>query len=559
MDIDDDARRALRRVIESLGDGATPPPSFEDLRIAATGDTPRRPVRTLVATAGAAAVVVLALVIGLTLGSDDDGRETVTATDRPDSPDDPGSDSVTTPTPDKGDDGEQVTDSDGPATIEPSGRCSAELPEFADLLRTGLFPNDLMINSGLDSRVRSTDLILLGTARSVVRSTFSGPRLISSQWTTITLDDVEILHTADGSQAPTTIAFSSLWTEGRSDLDPLAERVEVDGVRVIAFLEARESAPGGHEISRQGLFLSCPGSAAPPVEILGPLGLPSGVPVITPLDELAELIRSASATVHDRWSRSVDGPVVSLDGGGEALISGVIGLEGNCLYLDVSDGSRYPVVWPVGATWDAGRTAVTWPPAERAPDLEPLAALEIEVHPGDRIDGGGGFGKIGPIRRLLGPAAADHLAACLDEPDGEIATLNRDLDSIRVSVLGSGQPFDDEATVRPDLMQIDPATAAPGDIVDLTFPGRTERGAFFVLERRTDSGWSATHILTALWFAGRGRTWVRFDEPIGMEDIGRSGIRPDRIEIPRTAAAGEHRVCTANARANICVELSIDG
>ena len=63
----------------------------------------------------------------------------------------------------------------------------------------------------------------------------------------------------------------------------------------------------------------------------------------------------------------------------DALIQGVLELEGDCLYVRIDEvDERYPIVWPASTTWDAAQEVVITPMGDR---------LEI----GDQISGGGGY------------------------------------------------------------------------------------------------------------------------------------------------------------------------
>jgi hypothetical protein len=96
----------------------------------------------------------------------------------------------------------------------------------------------------------------------------------------------------------------------------------------------------------------------------------------------------------------------------DAVVSGVLELEGECLYVARDElGERYPVLWPSGTRWDADAQAVVTPSGET------LVA-------GDEVDGGGGYLYIGDIERLAGADAAELAQRCLDNTYGEIAVVN---------------------------------------------------------------------------------------------------------------------------------------
>lgn len=49
-------------------------------------------------------------------------------------------------------------------------------------------------------------------------------------------------------------------------------------------------------------------------------------------------------------------------------------------------------------------------------------------------------------------------------------------------------PYNEDADIRPDLVEIQPTSASAGDVVELSFPKETGRGLAFVLERGDDDG-----------------------------------------------------------------------
>ncbi|MFN3215808.1 MAG: hypothetical protein ACE367_04875 [Acidimicrobiales bacterium] len=425
MDIDDDERRAVRRVIEAFGDRATPPPAFDDLRLAADGRPTRRPVRAMAVAASVAVVLVVAAIIGLNHTSDD-SDEIVTTIDRPDTAEEPADPARAEPSPGDVDD----IDSGDQAA---AGACADDLAAFAGVLRTGLFPIDYGAAGDLDELVRRSDLVIAGTARSAVRSSEG-----SETWTLVDVEDIEVLHTTGGAAPPSTIAFSSVWTSGRPDPDPLGAEVTAGAdIAVIAFLTAFDPAPGGYAVDPQGLFLACPATDVPPARALDPLPIEVGG---LALDEVVAAIRSTSANMLEGWATAVDGPVVrwpeSPTGGasGEAEVGGVVALEEGCLYLSEGDEVRHPVVWPAGTTWDPDRMAVILPRG-------------TEVRSGDRVEGSGGFGRLRSLRqsRALGPEAIELLARCAD--GGDIASLDNDPGGVRACVVNAGENFCAQVTI----------------------------------------------------------------------------------------------------------------
>jgi hypothetical protein len=110
----------------------------------------------------------------------------------------------------------------------------------------------------------------------------------------------------------------------------------------------------------------------------------------------------------------VDGPVLtsprpSLSGGAmAAIVAGMVAYDNGCLYL-VQANSRYPVVWPHGARWQADPPAVI------------LQGQTIE--PGMYVSGGGGYLYRDMIEEIAGSQVADAAERCVG-PTGEIAFFN---------------------------------------------------------------------------------------------------------------------------------------
>lgn len=122
----------------------------------------------------------------------------------------------------------------------------------------------------------------------------------------------------------------------------------------------------------------------------------------------------------------------------------------------------------------------------------------------------------------------------------------------------ASDPPEPEPEMRPDLMIIDPAVAAPGDELALRFPEETPRGIAFELHRRTDGGWVTTHGMNS---DANGKEYAG-TVPVGTEgfgsiDVGIGGPGPDRVALPGDIPPGEYRVCTANAGDEFCAPLTI--
>lgn len=172
--------------------------------------------------------------------------------------------------------------------------------------------------------------------------------------------------------------------------------------------------------------------------------------------------------------------------------------------------------------------------AENSPDADGIARYPVGRHDGV-FAGAVTRGEVGILVRSPDQALVEQIIAS-------------------VRVVG-----DDEALVRPDLMQVAPVEASPGDLVELTYPRRTMRGVAFALDELVDGAWVRRYYLTAAGQPGLGPDWWSVDdaEGRGWSDIGIGGAGPDVVEIPPPATSGDYRICTANARQDFCATLTI--
>ena len=124
------------------------------------------------------------------------------------------------------------------------------------------------------------------------------------------------------------------------------------------------------------------------------------------------------------------------------------------------------------------------------------------------------------------------------------------------SLLPAGTPHDATAIFRPASMVIDRETAAPGEIVEVSFPDGMARGIMFVLEEETGGSWTYRYVLLAPLGDGE-PSWVPADGDLAVPDIGATGVGPDPLLIPEKAMPGSYRICTGNATENVCARIEI--
>ena len=78
-------------------------------------------------------------------------------------------------------------------------------------------------------------------------------------------------------------------------------------------------------------------------------------------------------------------------GVGDAIVSGIVEVDlvAGCVWLSYSDGTRYPVIWPVGTSARSDPFGIT------------VGEGQV-VRPGDRVEGGGGYISAGSATRRYG-------------------------------------------------------------------------------------------------------------------------------------------------------------
>lgn len=120
-------------------------------------------------------------------------------------------------------------------------------------------------------------------------------------------------------------------------------------------------------------------------------------------------------------------------------------------------------------------------------------------------------------------------------------------------------PHDPDAEMAPDLIEVEPSVAAPGEEVSIFFPEETLRGVHFVLEGQQEEEWKLRYHLLSDWGGEREpESFPAETMEVQVEDIGISGPGPDAVLIPDDAPPGQYRICTGNMRENICSPLTLE-
>lgn len=89
----------------------------------------------------------------------------------------------------------------------------------------------------------------------------------------------------------------------------------------------------------------------------------------------------------------------SMGGGYDALVAGIVefDLDTGCVWLS-RDGTRYPVIWPVGTSARSDPFGIT---VRSVYFGIPVGKGQV-VEPGDRVEGGGGYFAADSVTRRLG-------------------------------------------------------------------------------------------------------------------------------------------------------------
>ncbi len=125
---------------------------------------------------------------------------------------------------------------------------------------------------------------------------------------------------------------------------------------------------------------------------------------------------------------------------------------------------------------------------------------------------------------------------------------------------GSASSNDSEASTPPPelgaIITLASENLRPGDKVSATFPASDLRGGFFYLYAWQDGEWSGPRFLLESDANGNAPRVVPMDQ--GMSDYGIGGPGPDGLILPSDIAPGSWRICTANARENVCGQFTVE-
>lgn len=117
--------------------------------------------------------------------------------------------------------------------------------------------------------------------------------------------------------------------------------------------------------------------------------------------------------------------------------------------------------------------------------------------------------------------------------------------------------FDLTTPIWPDpTIEIQPEAPAPGDRVELRFPGNDLRGLYFRLEQRVGNDWEMTHFLIS-HLDRAGPTAASVDQAIMLADVGVGGPGPDVVVLPEEMPTGEWRICTRGPAPVACGEFGL--
>ncbi len=242
-------------------------------------------------------------------------------------------------------------------------------------------------------------------------------------------------------------------------------------------------------------------------------------------------------------------------GGGPDLLTGV---PGDCQLLDSWDADLHARV--LAAIEDAVSHG---PLVVAGTDDQAVVATTTYETPGVELRSAAWMVDQGTLVALNDEAVhISSAAARVIDSSGEDALAGAMAQAEDCSLVAAERsapdPAPPEPEMRPDLMVIQPAAAAPGEQLALRFPEETPRGIAFELHRRTDGRWVTTHWMNSdangIEYAGTAPVGT---DGFGSIDVGVGGPGPDRVALPGDIQSGEYRVCTANAGDEFCAPLTI--
>lgn len=173
-------------------------------------------------------------------------------------------------------------------------------------------------------------------------------------------------------------------------------------------------------------------------------------------------------------------------------------------------------------------------------------------------------------RRQVQGAAVVAVAALVTVAAVAIPLLTRSPSMQVVNQPDGGAPDDQQLDEQPaptpspqpvGPMRVEPAEAAPGDTIALTFPEATPRGVNFMLQQRTGEG--TWRDIAYLFTDGNGccPATILVDEApdnLGLTDPRVSGPGPDHVELPTELAPGTYRICELHGiDVAMCASLTV--
>lgn len=116
-----------------------------------------------------------------------------------------------------------------------------------------------------------------------------------------------------------------------------------------------------------------------------------------------------------------------------------------------------------------------------------------------------------------------------------------------------------DATVDPSRMVVHADRAAPGSLLEVSFPGGMTRGPGFTIDRFVDDRWLWAYVVSSDTDDPAPLAWAVDPHAEREWESGPAfgGRQPHRIPVPDDAAEGTYRICTAPGSV-VCVEVEVD-